>query len=56
MMPTNPGMQPTQTMQLPVQPPAEEPRRRRRAWLRWAVPLLAFLLAPASAGPPTRPT
>ena len=50
MMPTNPGMQPTQTMQLPVQPPAEEPPRRRRAWLRWAVPLLAFLLGTGVGG------
>ena len=43
-MPTNPGMQPAQTMQLPVQPPAEEPAGKRRKWLRWAIPLLAFLL------------
>ena len=43
-MPTNLGMQPAQTMQLPVQPPAEEPAGRRRKWLRWAIPLLAFLL------------
>lgn len=50
MMPTNPGMQPTQTMQLPVQAPAEQPPRRRRTWLRWAVPLLAFLLGTGVGG------
>src|SRR3712207_5334123 len=51
MMPTNPNhqspmppWQATQTMQLPLQPPAEEPAGKRRKWLRWAIPLLAFLL------------
>ncbi len=42
--PTSPPQQPTQTMQLPVQPPAEQPPGRRRTWLRWAIPLLAFLI------------
>ncbi len=58
MMPTDPGrpgptppvQQPTQTMQLPVRPPAEEPTGRRRRWLRWAVPLLAFLLGACVGG------
>ena len=42
--PTPPAQQPTQTMQLPVQSPAEQPPGRRRTWLRWAIPLLAFLM------------
>ncbi len=50
MMPTDPGTQPTQTMQLPAQPPEEEPTGRRRRWLRWAVPLLAFLLGAGVGG------
>ena len=50
MMPTNPGFQgptpvhATQTMQLPLQPPAEDSAGKRRKWLRWAIPLVAFLL------------
>ena len=50
---TPPG-QPTQTMQLPVQPPAEQPAARRRRWLRWAVPLLAFLLGIGVGGASNR--
>ena len=49
MMPTDPGTQPTQTMQLPAQPPGEQSTGRRR-WLRWAVPLLAFLLGACVGG------
>lgn len=45
MMPTDPGAQPRQTMELPALPPAEqEPVGKRRRWSRWAVPLLALLL------------
>ena len=63
MMPTNPGFQgptppvqqPTQTMQLSVQPPAEQPPGRRRRWLRWAVPLLAFLLGIGVGGSGDQP-
>lgn len=50
MMPTGPGTQPTQTMQLPAQPPGEQSTGRRRRWLRWAVPLLAFLLGACVGG------
>ena len=49
-MPTGPGTQPTQTMQLPAQPPGEQSTGRRRRWLRWAVPLLAFLLGACVGG------
>ena len=57
-MPTDPGMQPTQTMQMPVQPSPEQPPRRSRRWLRWAIPLLAFLLGVGvgGAGDQTDPT
>ena len=51
MMPTDPNhqspvppWQATQTMQLPLQSPAEEPAGKRRRWLRWVIPLVAFLL------------
>jgi excalibur calcium-binding domain-containing protein len=50
MMPTGPGTQPTQTMPLPAQPPGEQSTGRRRRWLRWAVPLLAFLLGACVGG------
>ena len=49
-MPTGPGTQPTQTMQMPAQPPGEQSTGRRRRWLRWAVPLLAFLLGACVGG------
>jgi colicin import membrane protein len=48
MTPTDPGFQgPTpapaaQTLQLPLQPPAEEAAGKRRRWPRWAMPLVAF--------------
>ena len=48
--PTDPGTQPTRTMQLPIGPPEEQPTGRRRRWLRWAVPLLAFLLGAGVGG------
>ncbi len=44
MWPTGSGTQHTRTMQLPAQPPAGHPTGERRRWLRWAIPLLAFLL------------
>jgi len=50
MMPTGPGMPSTRTMQLPVQPPAGKPAGTRRRWLRWAIPLLAFLLGAGVGG------
>jgi hypothetical protein len=63
MMPTNPGFQgptppvqqPAQTMQLPVQPPAEQSPGRRRRWLRWAVPLVAFLVGIGVGGSGDQP-
>jgi multidrug efflux pump subunit AcrA (membrane-fusion protein) len=63
MMPTNPGFQgptppvqqPAQTMQLPVQPPAEQSPGRRRRWLRCAVPLVAFLLGIGVGGSGDQP-
>jgi hypothetical protein len=62
-MPTNPGFQgptppvqqPAQTMQLPVQPPAEQSPGRRRRWLRWAVPLVAFLVGIGVGGSGDQP-
>src|SRR3712207_2129123 len=57
MMPTDPNRQSpmppwqaTQTMQLPLQPPAEEPAGTRRRWLRWVIPLVAFLLGTGVGG------
>lgn len=51
MMPTDPGAQsPTRTMQLPLDRPADEPVGKRRRWLRWAVPLLAFLVGAGVGG------
>ncbi|WP_244277043.1 excalibur calcium-binding domain-containing protein [Geodermatophilus obscurus] len=48
-------------MQLPAQPPGDGRARKPRRWLRWAVPLLAFLLgigvggAGGQADPTTTP-
>ncbi|SNS89406.1 Excalibur calcium-binding domain-containing protein [Geodermatophilus pulveris] len=40
-----PPQQTTRTMQWPLpSPDADEPAGERRRWLRWAVPLLAFLI------------
>ncbi|WNV74212.1 hypothetical protein [Geodermatophilus sp. DSM 44513] len=56
MTPTDPGsprpsQQLTPTLQLPVETAAgDEPREKRRRWLRWAVPLLACLLGFGVAG------
>ena len=56
MMPTDPGtqrptpVQTTRTMQWPAQLPADRPARKPRTWLRWAVPLLAFLLGTGVGG------
>ncbi len=50
MWPTGPGVQPTQTMQLPAQLPDGNPPVKRRRWLRWAIPLLAFLLGVGVGG------
>ena len=56
MMPTDPGtqrptpVQTTRTMQWPAQPPADGPAWKPRTWLRWAVPLLAFLLGTGVGG------
>jgi hypothetical protein len=59
MMPTNPGFQgPTPPVQQPIQTmqlPAEQPPGRRRRWLRWAVPLLAFLLGIGVGGSGDQP-
>jgi multidrug efflux pump subunit AcrA (membrane-fusion protein) len=50
MTPANPGFpgptpaRATQTMQLPLEPLAEEPAGERRGWRRWAMPLVAFVV------------
>ncbi|WP_209307523.1 excalibur calcium-binding domain-containing protein [Geodermatophilus sp. DF01_2] len=54
MTPTDPDAprtaQSPQTIQLPVQSIVEQRPERRRRWLRWAVPLLAFLLGACVGG------
>jgi multidrug efflux pump subunit AcrA (membrane-fusion protein) len=56
MTPANPGFpgptpaRATQTMQLPLEPSAEQPAGNRRRWLRWAMPLVAFVLGVGVGG------
>ncbi|SDX55378.1 Excalibur calcium-binding domain-containing protein [Geodermatophilus africanus] len=54
MWPTKAGTQLAQTMELPAPPPAEVPRKQRK-WLRWGIPLVAFLLGIGVGGAGDQP-
>ena len=54
MWPTKAGPQLAQTMELPAPPPAEVPRKQRK-WLRWGIPLVAFLLSLGVGGAGNQP-